>query len=234
MSKKHFSNPGRKAHVSVAVAKNKPDTNSDLPKKDQEIARHRSMEIEEQGKLIEEINRSIGEYRGRIGTFAKEGLSIARDARRIGMLILKHWELLPGKTMTFDFWQKFQDDFPGVSLEMLKWFVRVAQGPEITTFQEALSCRKQLLLCSGDFKLEGEAPGSNAHEPPNFYTKLMSCLDPKTLQCNLQNLAKDSNFGDIAVWPQERKDKLKLQLEPYKQLIEQIWAKVNESVIETN
>lgn len=192
-----------------------------LPEADQRLAVQRQTAIAVEHQTLTEIIGKITAYRVDMERLANGFVASGNNARAIGQLILGWWETLPGKQMTIDFWQRWQDrmvDRHGrqIELDELKWFVRIAlNNPEpFTTVQQVLAARQMVFLAAG-FALEGEHTPGRPHDPPNAYSQLTSLFDPKPLEATLRALEKDPNYGSIEKWPPERKQRVWLQIEPF-------------------
>ena len=179
----------------------------------------------------------------RIGTFRKEAekfgvlaVKLCNDAWNIGAFIVELWETLPSKQMTTDFWQQMSELFVDqygqkITIEQLKIFVRIHTNitSQITDPQEALSWKQEILGAAGFQLTEGTVGGSAVDA--DFYNKLLKNLDPRRIAGPLDGLVKDEHYGPVISWPQERKDRVILQVEPTKKAIDKLWEELHSKTV---
>lgn len=193
-----------------------------LPASDVAAGRARELKTEESGMLHRTICMDIGRFIRNMEQWGDDSVMLVNSARGIGLLLRKEWDELPGGQMTIDLWQQWQDRYIGpgglkYSLEQLKYFVRIStQIPkDITSPREALSWRQDLFGASG-FELVGQAPGSNAKPPVNHWSELRGALKklPGQFDAHLAALAEDPDFGKLSTWAPERRELLRVELQP--------------------
>lgn len=189
-----------------------------LPPADQGEARRRELEVAAQDKTISEIMIGAEGY----CEFGRENVQRMIDwtnaGRRVGLLIIGFLDQLPGKRMTRDFWRQYQSKFrsPGglqLTLEQFNWFERLARNnPEpIKDLAGAMAARQMAFEAAG-FELIGErAPGiAHEHVPYNDFMGLFTGYRPL-----LKKVVEDPAFGPIEDWPEERKQRAWLEMEPF-------------------
>lgn len=172
-----------------------------------------------QKTTIKTICSRVGTFRRDVENWGKMTVKLANDARAIGLFVLEFVNQLPGKELTLDFWHQFDGMFidqlgHAVTREQLKMFVRIADNnpDEFTDVQLAMSWRQPLLLAAG-FELVGERPSGTAHET-NYYNRLFEVLDVKKINSVLDGLEANPNYGPMADWDADRRQRAWLQLAP--------------------
>lgn len=184
-----------------------------------------------QTAIIGKICKGIGGFRNEAESFGNLAVKLCNDAREIGGDVLDLWDMLPGKQMTTDFWQQMSDLFVDqyghkITIEQLKIFVRIHTNAkeEITEPQVALSWRQDLLLAAG-FELTGGTVGMTAQRA-DYYNRLLQNLDPRKIFAPLEGLVNDERYGPVASWPDERKERVMLQIGPIKKKIDELYAEL--------
>ena len=189
-----------------------------------------------QKATIKTICTRIGTFRKEAEKFGTMAVKLCNDARNIGAYIVELWESLPGKQMTTDFWHQMADLFVDqhgqkITIEQLKVFVRIHTNivDEIKDPQTALSWKQEIMGAAG-FQLTAGTVGTGATDA-DFYNKLLKNLDPRRIAGPLDGLIKDEHYGPVISWPQERKDRVILQVDPTKQAIDKLWEELHAKTI---
>lgn len=185
-----------------------------------------------QTATIKTICTRIGTFRKEVEKFGTMAVKLCNDARAIGTYIVELWESLPGKQMTTDFWQQMSELFVDqygqkITIEQLKIFVRIHNNSpeEISEPQMALSWKQEILAAAG-FQLVAGSVGMTAQHLDN-YNKLLKYLDPRRITEPLSGLEGDVKFGPVISWPEDRKERVILQIEPMKKAIDSLWEELH-------
>lgn len=220
-----------------------------LPAADQALAHRHELELAEREKLRLTICERIGRYRNEVITDARRLVTRTNEAREIGLLVLKDWEQLPGKQMTIDFWEQTQEKYRDptgqpILLDQLKWFVKIARNiPEPLDPDSgedlliSMSYRQEQFGAAG-FLLEGDAPGTHAAEPPNYFLQLKRHVEKWAQEMVLvvRSLEANPHFGPIEAWPADRRALFLAKYEPAYKTFEAVYRKLTQPaaiVVET-
>ncbi len=208
-----------------------------LPASDVAIAHRTEIVSGEIAAMIDNINQKAIEYQPLVKGLVDNTVSTANMAREIGILIDQLVDTLPGKEMTRDFWEtKYQFFFRDakkqlITFEMMAFFRsasrQIKKPLTAEDIQTALYYRQTLLGAAG-FELEGERQPGHAHEPRSVWNEFTDLMEmEKKLQSVMQKLAQDSNYGPIEKWPKHNKESARVQLEPLKKRLDEMWRKLN-------
>jgi len=187
-------------------------------------------EAEYQAEKLALIGVDVSAFKREVEDFGCKSVKLIGDAVRIGQNIIDLCQRLPGKEMTVDFWQqmgKLLKDANGheITFRQLRFFVRIAKNAaDVVKPQEALAWRNELFEAGG-MSVEGGTVGLVAHHT-NYYNKLLSNLDPRKLEKPLAELMNDDAFGPLLDWTDERKERVRLQIEPFKKKLDELYEQL--------
>lgn len=213
------------------------NNNEDLPESDQRIARRYEMDQEVRRVVVKSICTRIGTFRKSVESWGSKTVHLCNDAREIGLLVLEFQEQLPGKKITIDFWRQFEGMFVDqfghqIGLDQLQMCVRMAvKYPEPITDQQIASSYRQELFIAGGFELDQET----SHGVPrdvNHYNNIFDASSAyiKRLNTSFKNLAENPNFGPVGNWPEDRKERTRIQLAPVKKALDDLWNELTGNV----